>query len=71
MDNDLDQLSGKELLSKARHIALLCNDGLLNYDEAKRQCKPILDLFNTKGKEIAKKHNQRYSRLTFASLRRY
>lgn len=44
--------------------------GLITYYEAKTEAEPIIEEMNQKGKEIAKKYNQKFKPFTFASLMR-
>ena len=44
--------------------------GQLTYHEAKEKAQPIIDEMNIKGKEIAKKYNQRFKPFTFSYLMR-
>lgn len=44
--------------------------GILEYNEAKIEAEPIILEMNLKGKEIAKKFNQKFRPFTFASLMR-
>jgi hypothetical protein len=44
--------------------------GQITYGEAKEKAQPIIDEMNIKGKEIAKKYNQRFKPFTFSYLMR-
>ena len=44
--------------------------GQITYYEAKEKAQPIIDEMNIKGKEIAKKYNQRFKPFTFSYLMR-
>jgi hypothetical protein len=44
--------------------------GLISYEDAFIMAKPIIDKMNKFSKEIAKKHNVRPRKITFASLMR-
>jgi hypothetical protein len=40
----------------------------INYEEAKKLAKPIIDAYNEKAKVIAKKYNKKPIKLQFAGL---
>jgi hypothetical protein len=40
----------------------------ISYEEAKRQSKPLIDEFNEKAKQIAKKYNKRPKLIGFAGI---
>lgn len=42
--------------------------GEISYEEARNKCQPIIDNFNQKAKEIAKKHGRKFKNLTFTGL---
>lgn len=44
--------------------------GIIDYYQAKIEAEPIIAEMNKKGKEIAKKFNQRFKPFTFAGLMR-
>ena len=44
--------------------------GQITYYQAKEKAQPIIDEMNIKGKEIAKKYNQRFKPFTFSYLMR-
>lgn len=44
--------------------------GELTYDQAKAEAQPIIDSINEKTKEIAKKHNRKASKVSFAAIMR-
>ena len=44
--------------------------GLITYEQAKEQAKPIIDEMNEKGKAIANKYNQKFRPFTFTGLMR-
>ena len=44
--------------------------GQISYYQAKEEAQPVIDEMNAKGKEIAKKYNQRFKPFTFSSLMR-
>jgi len=62
-----EAISNREAISE---IKRKLNTGELSYDEAKAQAKPIIEAIYAKHKEIAKKHNKRAVKLTFAGLMR-
>lgn len=51
-------------------IKFLFMTGQINYYQAKEKAQPIIDEMNIKGKEIAKKYNQRFKPFTFSYLMR-
>lgn len=63
-------MTPKEAISQARNIVAVMKQGGLTYEAAKRQCQPLFDIANAKGKEIAKKYNKRYIPISFASFAR-
>jgi hypothetical protein len=44
--------------------------GVISYDQAKAEAEPIIAAVNERAKEIAKKHNQRPTKLSFAAIMR-
>lgn len=55
---------------KLAEIKLLFTTGQITYHQAKEKAQPIIDEMNSKGKEIAKKYNQRFKPFTFSYLMR-
>ena len=55
---------------KLDEINFLLIKGYISYEEAKQKAQPIIDEMNSKGKEIAKKYNQRFKPFTFSYLMR-
>ena len=59
-----------EYREKIEHIKFKLKTGQQTYYEAKEEAAPIIEEMNLKGREIAKKYNQRYKPFTFSSLMR-
>lgn len=51
-------------------IKIKLNLGIIDYYQAKQEAEPIIEAMNKKGKEIAKKFNQRFKPFSFAALMR-
>ncbi len=56
--------------NKINEIKIKLITGKIDYYKAKEEAQPIIDEMNLKGKEIAKKYNQKYKPFTFSSLMR-
>lgn len=63
-------MNGQDYRNAIEYIRFKMIKGLITYDEAKAEAKPIIDEMNKKGFEIAKKYNRRFKKFTFASLMR-
>ena len=55
---------------KLKEIKFLFMTGQITYYQAKEIAQPIIDEMNIKGKEIAKKYNQKFKPFTFSNLMR-
>jgi len=53
-----------------KKIRILLLRGEIDYIEAKKQCKPLIDSMNKKSNEIAKRHNKKPILFNFSSLMR-
>lgn len=56
--------------AEIENIKYLLMTGQITYYEAKDKAQPVIDEMNIKGKEIAKKYNQKFKPFTFAYLMR-
>jgi polyhydroxyalkanoate synthesis regulator phasin len=56
--------------AKIQDIRKRMLSGEITYDEAKAEADPIIDEIYERAKVIAKKYNQRATRLSFAALMR-
>lgn len=56
--------------SQIEQLKFLLVTGRITYDEAKEMAEPIIEKMNERGKEIAKKHNQKFRPFTFTGLMR-
>ena len=56
--------------AKIDEIKYLLYTRQITYYQAKEKAQPIIDEMNIKGKEIAKKYNQRFKPFTFSYLMR-
>lgn len=63
-------MANTEYRLKLEEIKLLLTTGQITYHQAKEKAQPIINEMNIKGKEIAKKHNQRFKPFTFSCLMR-
>lgn len=63
-------MTAKEAIAEARALVSTMKMGGLTYDECKSKCIPLFEIANSKGREIAKKFNKRYSDIVFASFAR-
>jgi len=52
------------------HIRFKLLKGVITYDEAKTEAQPIINEMNKRGREIAKKHKQKFKPFTFIGLMR-
>lgn len=69
-DTDLTKLEGHELAALTNRIRGKMLKGIISYDEAKVEAKPVIDEMNARAKVVAKKYNQRAPVFTFASIMR-
>lgn len=56
--------------NQIKEIKMNLTLGVITYEQAKQQAEPIINEMNKRGKEIAKKHNQRFKPFTFTGLMR-
>jgi len=63
-------MTPKDAINQARNIVAIMKQGGLSYEDAKKQCEPLFEIANAKGREIAKKYNKRYIPISFASFAR-
>lgn len=66
----MDEMTPQARQNRAQIGYIRCRliTGLISYDEAKRQAKPILDQMNAAGARIARNHGVKYKPLTFTSI---
>jgi hypothetical protein len=64
-------MTAMEAQQELRHTVLRVSTGGLSYEEGKAQAGPLLDIINTRGKEIAKKYKKSYRPLTWGFALRY
>ena len=58
-------MTALEAQQELRHIVLRVSTNGLSYDEGKAMALPLLDIINSKGREIAKKWKRTYRPLTW------
>lgn len=63
-------MNTQELKDKIDKIRLAMFHGLLSYDEAKLEAKPIIDEMNRRGSIVAQKYGKKFRPFSFAALMR-
>ena len=63
-------LTAYQAMNQIKYIVTLMKAGKYSYDQARTLCAPLLKIVNNTGREIAKKHNRRYSAIKFVGLAR-
>ena len=63
-------LKGSGYRTKIEAIKKRMQNGLITYDEAKKEAEPILAEINTKGAEIAQRWGKKHKPLTFGYVMR-
>ena len=69
-NSETNPILAREAIATAAGIAQAAKRGLLSYDAAKAQCRPLLAIANARAAEIARKHGMRPRQITFTSLAR-
>jgi len=67
MEN-LSEMNGLEIVQRLKILKL--DMGAYEYEKAKELAQPYIDELNKRGRIIAKKHGQTYSKITFAGFGR-
>ncbi len=63
-------MTAQDLKDRIDEIRVALFRGLLSYDEAQEQAKPVIDEMNRRGREIAKKYGKSFRPFSFAALMR-
>jgi hypothetical protein len=63
-------MKAKDALKQAKAVITAYKLGVINYETAQSNCKPLIEIANKRVKEIAKKHGVRPRFISFTSLTR-
>jgi hypothetical protein len=64
-------MTAMEAQQELRHTVLMVSTGGMSYEDGQAKAGPLLDVINTRGKEIAKKYKKTYRPLTWGFALRF
>ena len=63
-------MNAKDAIAQARAIIIAMKSGAISYSQAKEKCKPLFEIADNRGSEIAKRFGKSYSKINFVSFAR-